>query len=129
MSQLVRSKPRWSVMILIPDAGSVGRAMQRVPVAELPLARRFEWFGILEPRLCGCPGPGHQTGVEVRIDGRRPPSEAPAEGRCFLNLNQTPPLARHRAKISWPNRLSALLKLLSLGWQGRRRACAGFQRA
>ncbi|MBB4396602.1 hypothetical protein [Bradyrhizobium sp. ERR14] len=34
-------------------------------------------------------------------------------GRCFPNLNQAPPLARHRAKISSPNRLSALFKLLS----------------
>lgn len=115
MSQLVRSPSRWSVMILIPGGGSVGRALQRVPIAALWLARSFEWFAIPEPRLCGCSGPGHQRADEVRIDRRRPPSEPPTGGRCFPNLNQAPPLARHRAKISSPNRLSALFKLLSRG--------------
>lgn len=76
MSQLVRSTPRWSVMILIPGGGSAGRAMQRVPIAARWLARSFEWFAIPDPRLCGCPGPGHQRADEVRFDRRRPPSEA-----------------------------------------------------
>jgi len=118
MSQLVRSTPRWSVMILVPGRGSAGRAMQRVPIAARWLARSIEWFAIPDPRPCGCPGPGHQRADEVRFDRRRPPSEAPTGGRCFPNLKQPPPLARHRAKISSPNRLSALFKLLSRGWRG-----------
>ncbi|MGY3034187.1 hypothetical protein ACVIIV_003357 [Bradyrhizobium sp. USDA 4354] len=118
MSQLVRSTPRWSVMILIPGGGLAGRAIHRVPIAARWLARSFEWFGSQEPRLSGCLRPGHQRADEVRIDRREPPSEAPTGGRCLPNLKQAPPLARHRAKISSPNRLSALFKLLSRGWRG-----------
>ncbi len=102
MSQLVRSTPRWSVMILIPGRGSAGRAMQRVTIAARRLARSFEWFGIPELVLCGCPGPGHQRADEVRIDRRRPPSEAPAGGRCFPNLKQPPPATPRQNQFAEP---------------------------
>lgn len=114
MSQLVRSSSPWSVRILIPRGGSVGRVLQRVPIAALWLERSFERLAIPEARLRGCSGPGHRRADEIRIERRRPPSEPLSGGRCFPNLNQAPPLARHRAKISLPNRLSAL-SLLSRG--------------
>lgn len=112
MSELVRSPFPWPV-ILNPCGGSVGRALQRVPIAALWLERSFEWLAIPEARLCGCSGPGDQRAGEVRIDRRRRPSETPKCGTLLPELNQAPPLARHRAKISSPNRLSALFKLLS----------------
>ncbi|MBB4372993.1 hypothetical protein GGD63_005808 [Bradyrhizobium sp. cir1] len=111
MSQLVRSSSPWSVRILIPRGGSVGRVLQRVPIAALWLERSFERLAIPEARLRGCSGPGHQRADEVRIERRRPHPKPLSGGRCFPNLNQSPPLARHRAKISSPNRLSALLLL------------------
>lgn len=113
MSQLVRSPSRWPVMILIPGGRSVGRALQRVRIATLWLAHSLKSLVIPEPRLCGCSGPVHHRADAVRIDRRRSSSETPTGGRCFPNLNQAPPLARHRGKISSPNRLSAPLKLLS----------------
>lgn len=79
MSQLVRSRPRWSVMILISGGGSAGRAMQRVPIAARWLARSFEWFAISGPETMW--PSGHQRADEVRIDRRRPQSEAPTGAR------------------------------------------------
>lgn len=112
MSQLVRSPSPWSV-ILIPRGGSLGRALQRVPIAALWLERSFEWLAIPEARLCGCSGPEHQRAGEVRIDDVDLHPKPLSGGRSFPNLDQAPPLARHRAKIRSPNRLSALLRLLS----------------
>lgn len=91
MSQLVRSTPpRWSVMILVPGGGSAERAMQRVPIAARWLARGFEWFATPELKLRGCPGAGHLRADEVRIDRRRPPSEAPREGRRLPESETSP---------------------------------------
>lgn len=115
MSQLVRPPSPWLAMILIPRGGSVGRALQRVPIAALWLERSFEWLVFPEARLCGCSGPGHQRADEVRIDRCNLHPKPLSGGRCFPNLNQAPPLARDRAKISSANRLSARFKLLSRG--------------
>lgn len=89
MSELVRSPFPWPV-ILNPCGGSVGRALQRVPIAALWLERSFEWLAIPEARLCGCSGPGDQRAGEVRIDRRRRPSETPKCGTLLPESEPSP---------------------------------------
>ncbi|MFK4719026.1 hypothetical protein ABIE89_000126 [Bradyrhizobium niftali] len=128
MSQLVGSSSPWSIMIIIPGGAAVGRVLQPVLFAALWLERSFERLAIPKARLRGCSGPGHQRADEVRVERRRPPSDPLSRGRCLPKLNKAPPLARHRAKISSPNWLSAQ-SLLSRGgkaWRSRKGATDGW---
>ncbi|AJA65418.1 bll2047 [Bradyrhizobium diazoefficiens USDA 110] len=99
MPQLVISADRWPVMLLIVYSPSLGRAVQRVPIAAPELARSSKWFGISDPDNMAAGGHFATGADKVRIDRRGSLSEA----LRWRPLPEAARLAQQRTKLSSPN--------------------------
>lgn len=97
MPQLVRSADRSMVMLLMPDGPSVERALQRVPIAALRVARNFQWWGISDlDEVAVAYRPAREPITTELIEVELNPKHL--DGAAFLKLTQAPPLAQQRTK-------------------------------
>jgi len=85
------------VMLLMPDGPSVERALQRVPIAALRVARNFQWWGISDlDEVAVAYRPGREPITTELIEVELNPKHL--DGAAFLKLTQAPPLAQQRTK-------------------------------